>query len=95
MMQLLATAGTGTDYALLVAVDDWTGDAPPGTLWRQEQILCLLSSRMVATVARTRRCNARRIGLWHDEHPGAGLPSAEDQLLFAEHLRAAELEVSA
>lgn len=93
MIELIAVAGTGTDYALLVTAWDARPDDRPGLAGHME-VLRLLSRSMVASVTQAQPDDIKRIDAWLTEHAGTTDVSPADREFFTEQLCLAWQEVN-
>jgi hypothetical protein len=91
MIELIAVAGTGTGYALLVTTRDLLSDRPG--LAGHMEVLRLLSRNMVASITQSPRDDAQRIDAWLIQHAGTTELSQDDKDFFAEQLRLARQKV--
>lgn len=83
--RLIATAGAGTGYRLLVMATD-PPNTPVGGLARQAEVLRILSSLTVSTITRVHHDDAGRIDAWLKAHDGSAELSLEDEAFFATQL---------
>lgn len=92
MIELLAVAGAGTAYAVLVTTRDALSDQPG--LAGHMEVLRLLSRNLVAAVTQAGRGDTKRIDAWLAKHAGTTDVSAADREFFTEQLRLAQQEAT-